>query len=52
MSSPEQPTSSEHSSSQEQPPIDVIEPDPTVPPRPEEQAADEIRAEDPATPQP
>ena len=37
---------------QEQPPIDVIEPDPTVPPRPEEAAADEIRAENPATPQP
>jgi hypothetical protein len=47
MSTPQEP-----SSSQEQPPIDVIEPNPTVPPRPEEQAADEIRAEDSATPQP
>lgn len=37
---------------QRQPPIDVIEPDPETPPRPEEQTADEIRHEDPATPQP
>jgi hypothetical protein len=37
---------------QHQPPIDVIEPDPETPPRPEEQTADEIRQEDPATPQP
>jgi hypothetical protein len=47
MSTPQEP-----SSSQKQPPIDVIEPDPTVAPRPEEQAADEVRAEEPATPQP
>jgi hypothetical protein len=37
---------------QEQPPIDVIEPDPSSNPRAEEQVADEVRAEDPATPQP
>jgi hypothetical protein len=40
------------STPQEQPPIDVIEPDPTQNPRPEEQVADEVRSEDPATPQP
>jgi hypothetical protein len=49
MSTDADPTASQPD--QEQPPIDVIEPDPTVPPRPEEEAADEIRAEDPATPQ-
>ncbi len=37
---------------QDQPPLDVIEPDPTRNPRPEEEVADEVRAEDPATPQP
>jgi hypothetical protein len=37
---------------QTQPPIDVIEPDPSANPRPEEQAADGIRADEPATPQP
>lgn len=37
---------------QAQPPIDVIEPDPTLNPRPEEQVADEVRAEEPATPKP
>jgi hypothetical protein len=40
------------SSPQEQPPIDVIEPDPSTPPRPEEEIADEVRQDDPATPQP
>jgi hypothetical protein len=37
---------------QTQPPIDVIEPDPATNPRPEEQAADEIRSDEPATQQP
>jgi hypothetical protein len=37
---------------QEQPPIDVLEPDPEAPPRPEEQTADEVRTEAPAEPQP
>lgn len=37
---------------QDQPPIDVIEPDPGTNPRAEEQVADEVRGEDPATPQP
>jgi hypothetical protein len=37
---------------QSQPPIDVIEPDPSANPRAEEEAADEIRADEPATPQP
>ena len=45
MSTPQQPP-------QHQPPIDVIEPDPETPPRPEEQTADAIRQDEPATPQP
>ncbi len=37
---------------QTQPPIDVIEPDPSTVPRAEEEAADEMRGDEPATPQP
>jgi len=40
------------STPQEQPPIDVIEPDPNTPPRPEEEVADTVRQDDPAIPQP
>jgi hypothetical protein len=31
---------------------DVLEPQPAVPPRPEEDVADTIRSQEPATPQP
>lgn len=45
-------TSPHEQAPQDQPPIDVLEPDPGANPRPEEQAADEARDDDPATPQP